>query len=131
MSAADQFSAFVRAHASKAGYDLSGPRSGGRKQLANDTGMSHASVCRMLNGQVIPSAEFFESLAHQLNVHVGYLFELAGIVSPGVLTSSSPTGPQPLTVREYAARIGIRNPTRVALLEAITATLLAEQEAQS
>lgn len=126
MTAVEQFSDFVRAHASNAGYDLSGPRSGGRKALANDTGMSHASVCRMLNGQTIPEALFFESLAEAIGVHVGHLFELAGIVSPGVLTSSAPPKPQPLTVRKAAARLGIHDPLRVALLQAITDTLREE-----
>lgn len=129
MSAVEEFSAFVRAHASKAGYDISGPRSGGRKKLAEDTGMCHPSVCRMLNGQSMPSAWSLESLADAIGVNVGHLLELAGIVSPGALTGGQPPEPLPLTARQAAAQLGIRNPTRVALLEAITATLLAEDGA--
>jgi len=126
MTATEEFAAFVRHHAIKAGYDLSGPRSGGRKALADDTGISHASICRMLNGQTLPVAECFESLANAIDVHVGHLFELARIVSPGVLTDSQPEA-QPLTVKQAAARLGIRQPLNVALFESIVATLLAEQ----
>ncbi|MFK0182016.1 helix-turn-helix domain-containing protein [Streptomyces xanthochromogenes] len=127
MSATERFTEYVRGCAVVAGYDLSGPRSGGRKALAEATGMSHASVCRMLNGQVVPSPEFFESLGAALNIPVGELFELAGVVSPGVLTGRQAVEPQPLTVQMAAARLGITRPLHVALFEAVTATLLAEQ----
>lgn len=129
MSATAQFSAFVQARAVHVGYNLSSPRSGGRKKLADDTGISHASVCRMLNGQTIPAAESFERLANALDVYVGVLFELAGIVSPGALTLGAAVDLKPLTARQAAARLGIRDPLRVALLETITATLLAEDGA--
>jgi len=127
MTAAEQFAEFVRHHAIKAGYDLSGPRSGGKKALAEAVGMSHSSVGRMLNGHTIPAAEFFESLADALDIHVGHLFELSGIVSAGALTGSQPSTPQPLTVEQVASRLGIRTPLHVALLGAITETLLADQ----
>ena len=127
MSATGQFCAFVRARAIRVGYDLSSARSGGRKQLADDTGMSHASVCRMLNGQTVPVAEVLEGLAGALDVHVGLLFELAGIVSPGVLTRSVDADPKRLTAQQAAARLGIRGSLRVALFEAITATLLSDE----
>lgn len=129
MSAVERFTDLVRAQATKAGYDFSGPRSGGRKALAETTGMSHASVCRMINGRTIPAPEFFESIAHAIDIHVGHLFELAGIVSPGVLTGGQPPEPLPLTVQQAAAQLGISDPLRVALLEAVTATLLAEDGA--
>lgn len=128
MNAPEKFAEFARHHAVKAGYDLSGPRSGGRKALADDTGISHASICRMLNGQTIPVAEVLESLADAIDVPVGRLFELAGVVSPGALTGVQ-TDPEPLTVKQAAAQLGIRKPLHVALLESIVATLLADQGA--
>lgn len=127
MTATEQFSEFVRGHATTAGYDLSGPRSGGMKALAHDTGMSHPTVSRMLNGHTIPIPEFFESIADAIGVKTGHLFELAGIVSPGVLTADNPPEPKPLTAQQAATRLGIRDPLRVALFAAMTDTLLGEQ----
>lgn len=118
-----KFAEFVNTHAAKAGYNLTGPRSGGKKALAHDTGMSHASVCRMLNGQTIPAAASFEPLANALGIRVAHLFELAGIVSPGTLTGPEAPDPQPLTVREAADRLGIRNPLHVSVLEAVVTAL--------
>jgi transcriptional regulator with XRE-family HTH domain len=129
MTATEQFAEFVRHHAIKAGYDLSGPRSGGRKALAEDTGICHASICRMLNGQTIPVAESLESLAEAVDISVSHLLELAGVVSPGALTDGPLPEIKPLTAKEAAARLGIRQPLRVALLEAVVATLLTDQEA--
>ena len=126
MTATDVFCAFVRARAIRVGYDLSSARSGGRKQLADDTGMSHASVCRMLNGQTVPVAEVLESLASALDVHVGLLLELAGVVSPGVLTRDVDADPKPLTVQQAAFRLGITEPVRISVFEALTEALLKE-----
>jgi len=125
---AEKFAEFVRHHAIKAGYDLSSPRSGGKAALANDTGMSHSTISRMFNGVSIPAAGFLEGLADAIDVPVGHLLELANVVSPGVLTGPQPAMTRPLTVQEAAARLGIRTPLRVALLAAITETLLADQE---
>lgn len=127
----ERFAEFVRHHAIKAGYDLSAPRSGGKTALANDTGMSHSTISRMLNGVCTPAPEFLESLADAIDVPVGHLLELAGVVSPGVLTGPQPSADQPLTVQQAAARLGIRTPLRVALLAAVVETLLADQSEET
>lgn len=90
MTPTEQFADTVRAYATKAGYDLSSPRSGGRSQLAADTGMSPSSIGRMLSGQTTPAAENFERLAKAINVSLGHLLEVGGIVSPGALTGKQP-----------------------------------------
>lgn len=131
MSDPQKFAALVTHHAIKAGYNLSGPRSGGKKQLAEDTGLSHSTVCRLLNGQVIPDAYSLQPLADAIDVPVTHLLEAAGVVSPGALTSGAALSPEPLTVTQAARRLGITKPINVALLEAITLTLLADQEATS
>lgn len=128
MTTVEQFSAFVRSHAIAAGYDLSGPRSGGRKALAEDTGMSHASTCRMLAGQTIPDADRFERIANALGVHVGYLFELAGLATPGTLTGEIPAPAASLTTAQAARRLGIRGKRDLALFTAITEALRAAEE---
>lgn len=128
MTTPQAFAEFVTHHAIKAGYDLSGPRSGGKKNLANDTGLSLSTVSRMINGRTMPDAYSLQPLAKAIDVPVEHLLEAAGIVSPGALTGDEPPPTQPLTPRQAAARLGITKPINVALLEAITATLLADQD---
>jgi transcriptional regulator with XRE-family HTH domain len=123
----ERFADLVRHHAIKAGYVLSGPRSGGKKQLADDTGLSPSTIGRLLNGRVLPDVYSFQPLADAIDVPVEYLLEAAGIVSPGALTGDKPLSVGPLTVKQAAARLGITKPLNVSLLEAITATLLAEE----
>lgn len=126
MTAAEAFAELVTAHAIKAGYDLSSPRSGGRVKLADDTGMSPSSVGRMLSGKAIPDAYSLQAVADAIDVPAGRLLEAAGVVSPGALTDSQPL-PNAATVKDVAASLGVTKPLHVALLEAITATLLADQ----
>lgn len=121
------FAAYIRGAASITGYDLTSPRSGGKKALADATGMSQSSVGRMLAGQTIPDARFFEPLARALHLPVGRLFELSGIAPEGSLTSPQDAEPRPLTPHEAAAQLDIRDPRNVALFVALT-TVLQEQE---
>lgn len=123
------FSAFVRARAVRVGYDIDSPRGGGKKALAERSGMSHASVSRMLSGKAVPAAESLEGLAQALDVHVGILFELASIVSPGALTRTPVTDPTPITARQAADLLGIRNPLHIELLEAVIGVLRAKDGA--
>ena len=68
-----------------------------------------------------------QALADAISLPVGLLLEEAGIVSPGLLTGTPPPASGPVTVAEVAASLGITKPLNVKLLEAITATLLADQ----
>ncbi|MGW2692390.1 helix-turn-helix domain-containing protein [Streptomyces sp. NPDC001296] len=129
MTTAEQFAELVIAHATKAGYDLSSPRSGGKTQLAADTGLSLSTISRTINGQTVPDAYSLQALADAIHVPVTQLLEAAGIASPGSLTGNQPPAPTALTVKQAAAGLGITKPLNVKLLEAITATLLADQEA--
>lgn len=127
MTHATRFASLVTTHAIKSGYDLSSPRSGGRTALAADTGISPSSIGRMLNGQTLPDPYSLQALADAISLPVGLLLEEAGIVSPGLLTGTPPPASGPVTVAEVAASLGITKPLNVKLLEAITATLLADQ----
>lgn len=123
------FAELVTHHAIKAGYDLSGPRSGGRKQLADDTGLPPSTVSRMLNGKAVPDAYSLERLGDAIGVPVTHLLEAAGVVSFGALTGGQQAPERFLTIEQAAARLGITKPLNIKLLEAITLTLLAEQRA--
>jgi transcriptional regulator with XRE-family HTH domain len=127
MTTAETFGELVTTHAIKAGYDLSSPRSGGKTKLAEDTGISPATISRMIAGKTIPDAYSLQPLADVIGVPVTHLLEAAGIVSPGALTG--PPSTQPLSAKQAAARLGITRPLAVSLFEALAATLLADQDA--
>lgn len=81
------FGAWVSEKARAAGYQIDGMRSGGKKALANATGMSHASVSRLLAGQVSPDPRHFEALAKALGVPLHDLLVEGGIVSRETMQS--------------------------------------------
>lgn len=124
---AARFGEYIARAARAAGYDVDSPRGGGKKALAEQAGMSHASVSRMLAGQTIPSPSFFQSLARAVRVEVGDLFVISGLLSGGELSRSSPS-PRPLSPREAASDLGIRDPSKVQLFEAMVRAFLLEQE---
>jgi hypothetical protein len=74
------FSEYVNRSARAAGYDLSGPRSGGRKALAEAAGMGQTAVGRMLAGQCLPNPYVLPNLATALSVPVEDLLRLVGLL---------------------------------------------------
>jgi hypothetical protein len=125
---AQTFGELITHHAIKSGYNLNGPRSGGKKKLAANTGLSLSTISRAINGVTIPDAFSLQPLADAINLPVEHLLEAAGVVSPGALTGGPRPVEGPLTVREAARRLGITEPISVALFEAITSALLAVHE---
>jgi transcriptional regulator with XRE-family HTH domain len=76
-----EFSEYVAKAARAAGYDIDSPRGGGRKALADATGMSQSSVGRMIAGSTVPDALRLAQLAGTLSVPRNELLSLAGIVT--------------------------------------------------
>jgi transcriptional regulator with XRE-family HTH domain len=126
---AQRFGAYVSDAARQVGYDLDSPRGGGKTQLAKNTGMSLASVSRMISGQVIPDPKFFESLARALSIPLVELLVRSGLVSSGALDSSKqPAKRLPLTVREAAVDLGIVDPSTIAAFESMVKVMLNSQQ---
>lgn len=121
-----RFAEYVSRAALEAGYDIHSPRGGGRKALAEATGMSPSSVGRMLAGQTMPDAAQLEPLADALDVPLSELLVRSGIVTRGAMPApAGPEGEAPeLTPVEAANRLGIRSPERVHMFEAMVRTLL-------
>lgn len=113
---AEQFGAFVRDAAQRAGYNLSSPRSGGMTQLAKDTGISQAAASRLLAGYVIPEAKSLEPLARALGVPVLDLLARAGIVSGAVRSAAD--YPE-LTEQAALVYLGVANPADQAVILAV------------
>jgi hypothetical protein len=74
------FSEYVNQAARSAGYDLSGPRSGGKKALAQAAGMGQTAVGRMLAGVCLPDPYALPRLAAALSVPVEDLLRLVGLL---------------------------------------------------
>lgn len=81
---------FVANAARAAGYEIDGPRAGGRKELADAAGMSPASVSRILMGKTSIAAASIPGLATALDVPISSLLVASGLVSDaGDLTGAA------------------------------------------
>jgi transcriptional regulator with XRE-family HTH domain len=135
VSRAQRFAEYIRPAVVAAGYDIDSPRGGGKKALAEDTGMSPSSVGRMLSGQTLPEPVHLERLADVLGVPLMDLLVQSGVVSERARdTGSSPpvslASAEPELTPEAAARaLGIRSPDRIQMFTAMAKTL-ASQEAE-
>lgn len=122
---AEQFAAYVREAARRAGYDIDSPRGGGKTALARDTGMSPSSVGRMIAGKAMPDPAYLEPLAQALRVPLPELLVLSGLISRDAFTDPQP--PRALSPREAAADLGIKDPSKVELFETMVRALLTDQ----
>jgi transcriptional regulator with XRE-family HTH domain len=135
VSRAQRFAEYIRPAVVAAGYDIDSPRGGGKKALAEDTGMSASSIGRMLAGQTVPDPAHLERLAQVLRVSLIDLLIRSGIVSveaSGTVTPAAPapdTNP-PLTPEAAARALGIRSPDRVQMFAAMAKTLVEQEEAE-
>lgn len=137
VSRAQRFAEYIRPAVVAAGYDIDSPRGGGKKALAEDTGMSASSVGRMLAGQTMPDPAHLERLATVLRVSLIDLLirsgivsvEASGTVTPAAPTPAAPTPDPPLTHEEAARALGIRSPDRVQMFTAMAKSLADQEEA--
>lgn len=114
--AAERFRLLITDLAREAGYDLT-PGSGGRKALADATGMSASAVSRMADGKTLPSPGQFEALARAVHTDVRTLMIESGVISatawptsPNGDVSSQKESIQPLTPNQAADAWGIHDP---------------------
>ncbi|MFD4880046.1 helix-turn-helix domain-containing protein [Streptomyces sp. NPDC058420] len=107
------------------GYDLSGPRSGGKSRFAEDSGISPSTVGRLLKGDRVTDIEVLTLLANKLGVPLGQVLVRAGILSPDGLASvqNPETGPRRITPEQAANELGITDAQNRRLFVAMTETL--------
>lgn len=131
---AQRFAEFIRPAVVAAGYDIDSPRGGGKKALAEATGMSPSSVGRMLAGQTLPEPQHLERLAEVLGVSLMELLVRSGVVSEKAGRTQPPTAVQPpaekaLTPESAARAFGIRSPDRIQMFTAMVKMLVDQEEA--
>jgi transcriptional regulator with XRE-family HTH domain len=123
---AAEFGIHITASARAAGYDIDAPRGGGRTQLAKDTGMSLATVSRMMAGQAIPDARAIEPLALALGLPPFDLLARAGIITNELaLTALKPPTPRRLTNRDALTHLGVVDDADRSAILAVIARLKA------
>lgn len=136
VSRAQRFAEFIRPAVVAAGYDIDNPRGGGKKALAEATGMSPSSVGRMLAGQTLPEPALLERLAEVLGLSLLDLLTHSGVISerarhattPRLAAAETPKEPK-LTPEEAARALGIRSPDRVQMFAAMAKTLASQEKA--
>ncbi|MFJ6014542.1 multiprotein-bridging factor 1 family protein [Streptomyces sp. NPDC092952] len=128
--AAATFASFITQAAMKAGYDIR-PRAGGRKQLAEATGISVSAIGRTLDGKTLPLPSQMEHLAKAVGVPVLEMLVRGGVISGEHLNKSPDrhVASASLTPEAAADAWGITNPiVRKVLLGQIEQAILLQAE---
>ncbi|MFI0894861.1 XRE family transcriptional regulator [Streptomyces sp. NPDC020983] len=125
---AERFGQFAMAAAREAGYDVDSPRGGGRKAIAEASGMGQTAVGRMLAGQSVPDPKFFPGLATALRIDLRTLLIRSGLATEDMLPLESvpPTRPH-LTAEAAARELGIHSERGIRLFESLVDGILAQE----
>ncbi|MFJ2882373.1 MULTISPECIES: helix-turn-helix domain-containing protein [unclassified Streptomyces] len=78
--AAASFGAFLTEAAMHAGFDVR-PRAGGRKELAEVTGISRSAISRTLEGKTLPLPSQMQALAKAVGVDLRTMLEKGNVIS--------------------------------------------------
>ncbi|WP_405019602.1 helix-turn-helix domain-containing protein [Kitasatospora sp. NBC_00070] len=126
------FAEYVTSAARKAGYDIDGPRGGGKTKLARDAGVSLSTISRLLSGERAPDPENFEGLARALGVDLRELLVRSGIFSAESMHSWPETAvrSRPITPRDAADDLGITDPVDREMFLAMVSRLKRQQLAR-
>ncbi|WND36959.1 helix-turn-helix transcriptional regulator [Streptomyces sp. BB1-1-1] len=122
---AASFADWLRDQLTRRGYDLSGLRSGGRTAFAADSGISPATVGRMLRGDNVTDTRVLGLLAAALHVPLGEVLVRAGILDERELAyvRNPQPGERRITPEQAAAELGIEDEQTRRLFVSMTETL--------
>ncbi|MFE7096984.1 XRE family transcriptional regulator [Streptomyces erythrochromogenes] len=103
------FADWVREQITQQGYDLSGLRSGGRTRFAEDSGISPATVGRLVSTGDVKDIKILTMLAEALHQPLGAVLVRAGLLDETELRAvqAPPPTNNPLTADEAADGLGI------------------------
>jgi transcriptional regulator with XRE-family HTH domain len=108
------------------GYNLSGPRSGGRTAFAEDSGISPSTVTRLLRGEMPTDTRILRTLADAVGVPYPEVLVRAGVMTPEELADIQERRPAPgrrMTPEEAADELGITDPAERKVFVNMTKTL--------
>lgn len=116
------FAAWLTDQLTRRGYDVAGLRTGGRGRFARDSGISPATVSRLLQGGEVNDIGVLARVADALDRPLGEILTRAGILEESDL-QQPPPGARRITPEEAADELGIHDPQQRALFLSMTETL--------
>ncbi|MGI5252808.1 helix-turn-helix domain-containing protein [Actinacidiphila glaucinigra] len=124
-TAAQAFAEWLHTKLTARGYDLTGPRSGGKSRFSEDSGLSPSTVGRLLRAEPVTDTDVLARLAAALGVPLGEILVRAGVLSEDELGAvrAPDTGPRRITPEDAAAELGITDPQARRLFISMTETL--------
>lgn len=122
---APSFAEWLAGQLHERGYDLSGPRSGGKSAFASDSGISAPTVGRMLRGDHVQDTRILAMLADALGVGLGEVLVRAGVLDESELRAvrNPPKTERRITPEQAADELGITDPQERRLFISMTRTL--------
>ncbi|MGW7197258.1 XRE family transcriptional regulator [Streptomyces chryseus] len=118
------FGQWLEAELTARGYDLSGPRSGGKSKFAADSGISQPTVGRMLRDEGVSDTRVLGLLAEALRVPLARVLVRAGVLDEDELAAvRDPNRSEPLTAEAAADELGIKDEQSRRLFIDMTRTL--------
>ncbi|MFI5808914.1 helix-turn-helix domain-containing protein [Streptomyces sp. NPDC051561] len=120
------FAKWLKDRLLKLGY----PERGGQNAFAKASGISTATVSRLLRADGVPELRTLEQLAQGLGVSHGEILVRAGVSTPEKLAGGidRPISPQPITAKQAAAELGITDPQAIAAFETMVDALRVPRE---
>jgi transcriptional regulator with XRE-family HTH domain len=82
------FGAWLREEMLRQGYEVDGPRAGGRTLLAKRSGISLSIISRILNDDRVPDLPALRAIGKALGYGLGQMMVFAGLAEPGELPES-------------------------------------------
>jgi len=122
---APSFGDWLHAQLTARGYDLSGPRSGGKSAFASASGISAPTVGRMLRGDHVTDTRILALLAKTLGVPLGEVLVRAGVLAESELRAVQhpPKTDRQITPEQAADELGITDEQSRRLFVSMTETL--------
>ncbi|MEU2759355.1 XRE family transcriptional regulator [Streptomyces sp. NPDC007094] len=122
---ADDFGAWLAQRLTALGYDLSGPRSGGKSRFAEDSGISPSTVGRLLRNEMPTDPRLLRTLAEAIREPYPVVLVRAGFITAEELAGArAPETKQPITPDQAADELGIDDPVERHLFLTMTRTMV-------
>ncbi|MET9291148.1 helix-turn-helix transcriptional regulator [Streptomyces sp. NPDC003077] len=114
------FATWLRDQLSVRGY----AERGGQKRFSADSGISPATVSRLLRADGLPDLRTLQLLSQALHVALGEILVRAGVAEPEDLAAAArPISPDPITPAQAAAELGITDPQAIHVFESMVGAL--------
>ncbi|MFD3829699.1 helix-turn-helix domain-containing protein [Streptomyces sp. NPDC058621] len=121
------FAAWLRDQLRRRNY----PERGGQKQFSTDSGISPATVSRLMRAEGEPDLRTLSALAESLNVPLGEILVRAGVLtSQDLAAAARPIDPAGITSAQAAAELGITSDRGVETFERMVDGLRATEPNQ-